>query len=386
MWDTPGTKTVSLTVTDVNGCTSSTSQTFEVSPVPCTLDYLPVGSIVEPVSDCTGTNDCGFGASTGEIAINLPLFGGSGCYDYTVRKETATGYDEFVADVSGINIGELLCLEEGNYEITVTDFMSGCSVIEYFTLQPPVYTYTSFVEPIIIGCNGAQVEDATIEIFPQTPDCTATIGGITDSYFSYEIVMPGTHNYNIQYANGSSETIAVEVGEEELTVENPQIFIVTTTHYIPGECNDIVTLSVSNPFGDDTNAFIYEWDDCPSCTGNERTDLCEGDYYVTITDPTTGCSRVFYVKIRNIQFDPPLVLLPTYVSASLEGLLDITSENMSTTLAAKNLLPTHQPYNQAPWNYMGADSVASINDFPYNTVDWVLLEARDLDDPNHCFG
>ncbi len=46
---------------------------------------------------------------------------------------------------------------------------------------------------------------------------------------------------------------------------------------------------------------------------------------------------------------------------------------MNTTLLARGFLPHNQPYNAAPWNYNGTESVSS---FPANTVDWILLELR----------
>lgn len=60
------------------------------------------------------------------------------------------------------------------------------------------------------------------------------------------------------------------------------------------------------------------------------------------------------------------------VFAMLEG--PFVGPNMAITLKSLNLIPLNQPYNTAPWNYAGSESVASI---PANVVDWVLLEIRD---------
>jgi hypothetical protein len=60
------------------------------------------------------------------------------------------------------------------------------------------------------------------------------------------------------------------------------------------------------------------------------------------------------------------------VLALLEG--PFTGPNMATDLNAGGLIPLSQPYNVAPWNYAGTESVASI---PPNVVDWVLVEIRD---------
>ncbi len=51
---------------------------------------------------------------------------------------------------------------------------------------------------------------------------------------------------------------------------------------------------------------------------------------------------------------------------------------MRTDLNALNLLPLNQPYNMAPWNYTGTETVTSIPNT--DVVDWVLVEIRDAVD------
>jgi|GEM_PF-2864325 len=57
----------------------------------------------------------------------------------------------------------------------------------------------------------------------------------------------------------------------------------------------------------------------------------------------------------------------------LEGAYETGTGFMRTTLNQEGLLPTTQPYNTAPWNYNGSESLSTI---PTNMVDWVLVEAR----------
>ena len=47
---------------------------------------------------------------------------------------------------------------------------------------------------------------------------------------------------------------------------------------------------------------------------------------------------------------------------------------MSTGLCACGAFPLSQPFNTAPWNYNGTESIIVL---PGNTVDWVLVELRD---------
>ncbi|RLD56922.1 MAG: hypothetical protein DRJ05_10540 [Bacteroidetes bacterium] len=47
--------------------------------------------------------------------------------------------------------------------------------------------------------------------------------------------------------------------------------------------------------------------------------------------------------------------------------------DMDTELAVQSLIPLEQPFNVAPWNYAGDETVTSI---PSDIVDWILVELR----------
>ncbi|MEZ5083468.1 MAG: hypothetical protein R2750_08470 [Bacteroidales bacterium] len=65
------------------------------------------------------------------------------------------------------------------------------------------------------------------------------------------------------------------------------------------------------------------------------------------------------------------------IKAFLEGPFEGTT--MNTSLNSDYLLPLNQPYNTAPWNYSGDESVTSIPNA--DIVDWVLIEVRDANNP-----
>ena len=58
----------------------------------------------------------------------------------------------------------------------------------------------------------------------------------------------------------------------------------------------------------------------------------------------------------------------------LAGAYNSATISMSTNLTANAILPLTQPYNTAPWNYTGMESVSTM---PINVVDWILIEVRD---------
>ncbi len=61
------------------------------------------------------------------------------------------------------------------------------------------------------------------------------------------------------------------------------------------------------------------------------------------------------------------------MTAILGGAYDTGTGQMKTTLFDNDLIPTAQPYGDAPWGYMGTESASSI---PNNVIDWVLVELR----------
>lgn len=62
------------------------------------------------------------------------------------------------------------------------------------------------------------------------------------------------------------------------------------------------------------------------------------------------------------------LLAKVYLQGAYNG------STLNTTLSTVPAFPLSQPYNIAPWNYTGAESVVTL---PPNVVDWVYVELRD---------
>lgn len=100
------------------------------------------------------------------------------------------------------------------------------------------------------------------------------------------------------------------------------------------------------------------------------SDLEVGTYYANVTvssnDPVT-----------------PSVIIPCTLNVVDEFVVDLTVflegpftvNQMTASLNLGDHLPLAQPYNTAPWNYAGSESVAVIPNT--SVVDWVLVEFRD---------
>lgn len=77
-------------------------------------------------------------------------------------------------------------------------------------------------------------------------------------------------------------------------------------------------------------------------------------------------------------------LSPDVVKLQLRLFLEGATQGnyMTTFLRQNNLLPLSQPFNAAPWNYIGTEAVPNAALFPANTVDWVLVELLDTSNAN----
>ncbi len=88
---------------------------------------------------------------------------------------------------------------------------------------------------------------------------------------------------------------------------------------------------------------------------------------------TQGFQQPISVAIAGIDLD---------VLVFLEGPYEGTEMNTGLNIAGE--LPLAQPYNTAPWNYPGTESVVSIPNT--DVVDWVLVELRDASDAASAAG
>lgn len=124
-------------------------------------------------------------------------------------------------------------------------------------------------------------------------------------------------------------------------------------------------LGAGNPYQWYHNDVIL---DVPDFTGETSNNLVwqvpvsstwYGDFYCQ-----TGAGQS-----RTINVDGGLIV---DFAVFLEG--PFNGSTMSIDLNTNGLVPLSQPYNVAPWNYSGTESVASI---PADVVDWVLVELRE---------
>ena len=264
--------TYSVTVTDANGCTKTTSVTIS-DPTPIVL-----ASTVENVK-CKGGKDG---------SINLMVSGGTA--PYTFNWDNAPD----VEDPTG--------LSAGTYNVTVTD-ANGCTKTTSVTIGEPLQlVLTSTV--VNVKCNGGN--DGSINL---------TVSGGTAPYsFNWDNapdiedpsgLAAGTYNVTVTDANGCKNTTTA-------TINQPTLLNLSST-VVNVKCNGgndgSITLTVSGG----TAPYSFNWDNAPDV--EDPSGLAAGTYNVTVTD-ANGCTKTGSAAINQPN---PIAITSTLSNVKCNG-------------------------------------------------------------------
>ncbi|MFN8393527.1 MAG: T9SS type A sorting domain-containing protein [Bacteroidia bacterium] len=273
---TAGTYTV--TVTDANGCSTTSSFTL-------TEPAILASSGVAATYAC-GTNISCNGSADG--SINLSVTGGASCaaYSYSWSNGATT------EDIGG--------LTAGTYTVTVTD-ANGCSTTSSFTLtQPAVLQRTLLVSATHacgynISCNGASDGTVNLEVGGGA-SCVAYTYQWSNGATTQDLsgLTAGTYTVTVTDANGCSFTDAITLTQPAPVALSLTAFTYTCGYNVScnGASNGIVGLTVTG--GASCLAYTYQWSD--GATTEDRTGLAAGTYGVTVTD-ANGCSATASITL-----------------------------------------------------------------------------------------
>ena len=218
--------------------------------------------------------------------------------DYSRMEITfpQTGVRAFLGyDTRLTPVGVSVFLTEGFHQLILTN-PAGCQDtlnIDVIRQECPACTFP-VIENILVE-NASCVEEngnATINIAGDINDYTfnwsPNVGAVGETE-NNRINLPSA-SYFVQIVDKASntcfETVLVNVGKEEA----PNATF-TKTDAACGEANGTIQLS--------PDSFIYNWND--GATGASRTDLVEGRYIITVTNPQSpDCANLLTIDIKAI--------------------------------------------------------------------------------------
>jgi len=255
-----------LVVTDGNGCVAAEHCFEVVEPDQLTLSVDPINKTCQALGSISVTA----GGGTGTLM-----------YDW--------------ADLPGTNDpASRPDLEAGTYSVTVTD-VNGCSASADGLIIEDECTTTCVTPPVV---DNVVIVEATCN----SADGQATIQVTTDPanynfIWNPDIGTPNAiGNQRTDLLAGTYTVRIVDQADASCFVE--ETFVIGTTD---GPIAQLVSTTPANCIAADGGAtftpanYQYNWSD--NGVGEVRTDLTSGEYFVTITDPATGCTDVQTVTI-----------------------------------------------------------------------------------------
>jgi len=219
--------------------------------------------------------------------------------------------------------------------------------------------------------NGLETGDFCIEVTYQD-NCTAPILGCTDAAACNFDATANQDDGSCELPDGCTDNTACNFDATALCDDGSCNYFtaVSFTALNASYCDTDGSVSLFTSIGGGTFSG-------PGISGNSfnpanvTNNLLGTTITITYTVVSGGCTNVS--TQQTVVNGCSLNLAAKVI---LEGAFDANTNLMRTNLRQQNLIPLSQPYNAAPWNYSGTESVASASSFPVNMVDWVLVELR----------
>jgi len=259
-WATSGSKTISVTVTDVGGCTNDTSFTTNV-PNPLKIDSTLSVDVL-----------C-FGQSTGSISVYAS--GGTGQIKYSISG---------TLQLNGIFSN----LAAGNYIVTISD-ANDCSITtNQITINQPFEPLSLSVntgDSICAGNNYTIIANCSGGTQPYTYTWKNSTGNIVGgNNFSLTVAPNNTSFYSVNIVDDNNCTIGPVVSTLNVS---PPVSISYTTKNVSckGFCDGEVTFNISGG----VQPFTFTGSTWTATQNTPYTkDTCAGQYIVNIKD-SWGC-------------------------------------------------------------------------------------------------
>lgn len=306
--------TYGLTVTDINGCTTSGSETVIQSP-----------SLMVTVVDIDIT--C-FGLTNGSATANV--VGGTPPFSFTWSN--------------GGNAATINNLAPGTYSVTVND-SAGCSGTASGTITQPTQLTLTTTDTDIACFGGANGTASCIANGGTPPYSFVWSNGALNPSISG--LPAGSYTVTATDANGCTQTATV-------TITQPPALQVTTTP-LTSTCQGGTSGSASVSANGGTPPYSFNWSN--GQTSSTATGLGGGAHSVTVTD-SNGCSSTSTVNVSTFA-------QPTCTVTITQPITDYVNGNGQATCTASGGTP---PYSFAWSNGQNTPLAINLNSGTYTVT------------------
>lgn len=238
-----------LTVTDANGCTTTSSvELFE--PLPLVIDDINSTSVI-----CNGEN-------TGSASVTIS--GGTGAYTYTWQPSLQ-------------NTPTATNLPQGSYVVSITD-ERGCLIVGNIDVSEPS-ALSGNTASTATSCNGLSDGTVSVEGTDGTPPYTYQWDANALNQTTPTVTTLSAGNYTATITDANDCDFITDV-----TVSEPDI-VALTIEMMPVNCINGSDGSATVTATGGTGNYTFEWD---AASGNQTnataTNLAAGSYSVTVFD------------------------------------------------------------------------------------------------------
>lgn len=275
--------TYSVTVTDRNGCTATTSATIT----------QPAARLIASIT--ASTNASCSGVSNGMATVTAMSGTPNYTYLWSNGQMTATATN----------------LAAGAYQVTVTD-MNGCTATTSVNIINPAQMQLNVTALMNVTCNGAANGFAMVGVTGGTAPYSfawMTIGnmpvGTGDTQAN---LAPGTYVVIVTDANGCT-------AQTNLTITQPPLLVASIVNTTPASCNGGNNGTATAIATGGVPGYTYTWPG--GFTGAVRTGLSAGAYTVTVTDQN-GCEATAQAIVSE-PADPVAITVDNVVNVLCRG-------------------------------------------------------------------
>lgn len=288
------------------------------------------------------------GGSPATSTVQNPtiVYNSPGIYNVTMLATNASGSDE------AIYYDFISVIEESTGVLMVTEIMQNPSSVadangEWFEVFNPTQSPINMQGWYIKDNDSDSIKVLSSLIVPAKGFTVLGCNSNSSTNGNYTCDYQYVYN-DFQLANGADEIVLYNSSEEEIDrVE----YDGGSNWPDPSGSSMIYTGSTSDDNNDYTN-----WS-----TATERELSFSGTTGDEGSPGSNGTGQNLIVP--GFELD-----LKVYLEGPFNGL------DMNTDLNSSGFMPLSQPYNMAPWNYSGTESVTAI---PVDVVDWIVIELRD---------
>ncbi|MFN6091027.1 MAG: PKD domain-containing protein, partial [Bacteroidota bacterium] len=316
-----------ITVTDGNGCTSSTS--------------VSISNIGGPTVSIANSNNVScYGGTNGSAQVNI---------------SSGTGPFTYAWTPSGGNSATASNLIAGNYSVNVTD-ANGCTSSTSITITQPTQLAVAIPSSTNVLCYGTSTGSATSVASNGTAGYSYQWNtGATTSTINNLAV--GTYTVTATDANGCTISTSTNINQ-------PTILSLSNINSQNVSCFGLSNGSASLTANGGTSPYQYNWNPSVSSTGN-AINLAAGNFNVTVTD-ANGCSSSHSFVITQ----PSAIQTNTTI-------VDANCFGSSTGSIAANVSGGINPYS---YNWSNGSTSSVISSLPTGNYSVTVTDANGCSD------